>query len=205
MGSVVRERICAVVKKAGVYSVLTNETKDCNKQEQLAVVIRYVDEETAAQYEHFITYVQATSFNAHSWSTYILDTLKSNGLDPAAIISQAYDGASVMSEKCSGMQKHIKEVSPEATYVHCYAHCLNLALIDSTKHVSDAADFFALMETLYVFISSAKVHAVYIHQQSLLHPNKQVHQLQCLRYSLACSYFAVEAVCSTYDVILAIL
>ena len=28
-------------------------------------------------------------------------------------------------------------------------HYLNLALVDSTKHVSDTADFFALMEILY--------------------------------------------------------
>ena len=45
-----------------------------------------------------------------------------------------------------------------------------------------------------------------IHQQSLLHPNKQVHQLQRLSNTRwACRYLAVEAVCSTYDVILATL
>ena len=75
--------------------------------------------------------------------------------DPTLIVSQAYDGASVMSGRCSGIQKHIKEVAPEATYIRCYAHCLNLALVDSTKHVSEAAEFFALMETLYVLLSSA--------------------------------------------------
>ena len=49
----------------------------------------------------------------------------------------------------------------------------------------------------------AKVYTVYIHQQSLLHPNKPVHQLQHLSYThWACRYFAVEAVCSTFDVIL---
>ena len=59
------------------------------------------------------------------------------------------------------------------------------------------------METLYVFVSSAKVHTVYTHQQSLLHPNKPVHQLQRLSDTRwACRYSAVEAVCSTYDVIL---
>ena len=206
MGGVVRERICMAVRKAGVYSVLADETKDCSKQEQLAIVIRYVDEETAVQHEHFITYVQATSLNAQSLSKYILDTLRNNGLDPTAIVSQAYDGASVMSGKCSGVQQRIREVAPEATYVHCYAHCLNLALVDSTKHVSDAADFFALMETLYVFISSAKVHAVYTHQQSVLHPSKPIHQLQRLSDTRwACRYFAVEAVCTTYDAILATL
>ena len=208
MGSVVREKICKAVKKAGVYSVLADETKDCSKQEQLSIVIRYVNEETAAQHEHFLTYVHATSLNAQSLSTYILDTPKNNGLDPSDIVSQAYDEASVMSGKCSEVQKRIKKVSPEATYVRYYAHFLNLALVDSTKHVPEAADFFALMEPLYnyVFVSSAKVHAVHINQQSLLHPSKPVHQLQRLSDTRwACRYFAVEAVCSTYDVILATL
>ena len=61
--------------------------------------------------------------------------------------------------------------------------------------MSEVAEFFALMETLYVFVSSPKVHAVYIHQQSLLHPNKPVHQLQHLSDTRwAYRYFAVEAV-----------
>ena len=102
--------------------------------------------------------------------TSLIYTLKKNGLDPTAIVSQAYDGASVISGKCSGVQQLIKEMAPEATYIHCYAHCLNLALVDTTKHVSDAADFFTLMEILYVFISLTKVlHALCIHQQSLSH------------------------------------
>ena len=182
---------------------MADETKDCSKQEQLAIVLKYVDEETAVQHEHFLTYVQATFLNASSLSTYILDTLKNNGLDLTLIVSQAYDGVSVMSGRCSGIQKHIKEVAPEATYIHCYAHCLNLALVDSTKHVSVAADIFALRETHYVFVSSAKVHTVYTHQHSLLHPNKPVHQLQRLSDThWVWRYFAVEAVCSTYDIIL---
>ena len=38
----------------------------------------------------------------------------------------------------------------------------------------------------------------------MLHPSKPVHQLQRLSDTRwACRYFAVEAVCSTYDVILA--
>ena len=73
MTSIVRENICTAVRKVGVYFVLADETKDCSKQEQLAVNIRYVDQETAVQYEHYITYVQATSFNAQSLSAYILD------------------------------------------------------------------------------------------------------------------------------------
>ena len=85
-----------------------------------------------------------------------------------------------MSSKCSAVQRLIKEVAPEATYIHCYTHCLNLALVDTTKHVSDAADFFTLMEIPYVFISLAKVHALYIHQQSLSHFHINQVSVNCL-------------------------
>jgi len=46
-------KICSSAKKAGIYSVLADETKDCSKVEQLSIVIRYVDVETAAIHERF--------------------------------------------------------------------------------------------------------------------------------------------------------
>ena len=177
-----------------------------SKREQLAIVLRYVDIESATIFERFLTYVEATSLNAESLSKYSLDTLKEHGLDPQNIISQGYDGASVMSGCCSGVQQRIKEIAPEAVYVHCYAHCLNLVLVDCTKSVSDASEFFSLLETLYVFMSTSKVHTLYLQQQSELYPTKQVRQLQRLSDTRwACRYLAVDAVCSTFGSILATL
>uniref|UniRef100_A0A1X7TMX2 Uncharacterized protein n=1 Tax=Amphimedon queenslandica TaxID=400682 RepID=A0A1X7TMX2_AMPQE len=46
------------------------------------------------------------------FSSHPADTLKKHGLDPKYIVSQGYDGASVMSGKNSGVQKLIKEVAP---------------------------------------------------------------------------------------------
>ena len=99
-------------------------------------------------FERFLTYVEVVSLDAQGLSTYILDTLRHFGLDVACIVSQGYDGASMMSGRCNGVQQRIKEVAPQALYVHCYAHCLNLVLVDATRSVTDASDFFALMEKL---------------------------------------------------------
>ena len=44
-------------------------------------------------------------------------------------ISQCYDGASVMSGSCTGVQQWIKELAPCAIYTHCCAHILNLVLV----------------------------------------------------------------------------
>ena len=206
MGGMVQELICSSVRKASAYSVLADETKDCSKKEQLAIVVRYVDVEAAKLYEHFITYVEATALDANSLSAFILDALRENELDPQCIVSQGYDGASVMSGRCAGVQQKICEVVPHATYVHCYAHCLNLVLVDSTKCVSEASDFFSLMETLYSFLSRSVTHAIFLQKQSELQPNKPQRQLQRLsdtRWS--CRYVAVDAVCSTFDSVLATL
>ena len=129
LGNMVRRTICSDVRDAGVFSLLADETKDCSKQEQLAIVLRYVDNK-AVIHEHFITYVQATRLTAESLVKYISDTLSEFQLDSKCIVSQGYDGASVMCGKLSGVQKRLREIAPHAMYVHCYAHTLNLVLVD---------------------------------------------------------------------------
>ena len=60
-------------------------------------------------------YVAVASLTAESLTKYILHEFC---LDPHWIVSQAYDGASVMSGKCSGVQQHVREVYPNAIYIH---------------------------------------------------------------------------------------
>ena len=127
-------------------------------------------------------------------------------LDPTWIISQGYDGTSVMSGQCSGVQQRIRNVAPNALYIHCYAHTLNLVLVDSVKMVPYATEFFSLLEVLYVFVSTTKAHAVFMRKQQELHPDKQPLQLQKLSDTRwACRYGAVNSMCRTYDSLLATL
>ena len=56
------------------------------------------------------------SLTAESLTKNILETLQEFCLDPHWIVSQAYDGASVMSGKCSGVQQH---VAANAINIHC--------------------------------------------------------------------------------------
>ena len=206
LASTVRENITLAAKKSGMYSILADETKDSSKEEQLSIVIRYVDVDMAEQNEWFLTYVKTSSLNAEGLSSYILTALHDNGLDPSGIVSQGYDGASVMSGHCSCVQQRIKAVAPMAVYIHCYAHCLNLVLVDSTKSLPVAAEFFALLEALYVFMSASKANAVYTEKQSILYPEKSAHRLQRLSDTRwACRYDAVDAICSTFDAVVAAL
>lgn len=128
----VRNIICSGVREAGFFSLLADETKDCSKREQISIVLRYVDN-AAVIHEHFLTYVEAAGLTADKLTEYITSVLGQFRLDPQCMVSQGYDGASVMSGQCSGVQKRIRELAPHAIYIHCYAHTLNLVLVDSVK------------------------------------------------------------------------
>ena len=107
MARTVQESTCSSVCKGGAYTILADETKDCSKKEQLAIVIRYVNVEAVKLFEHFLTYVEATALDARSLSTFILDALRNNQLDPECIVSQGYDGESVMGGRCAGVQQNM--------------------------------------------------------------------------------------------------
>ncbi|XP_065915782.1 zinc finger MYM-type protein 1-like [Dysidea avara] len=88
MAELMQEQIRNEVRKAGVYSILADETKDCSKVEQLAVVLKYVDVYTATQHEHFLTYVEAEAQDVASLSAYIISALRYHKQDPSKNISQ---------------------------------------------------------------------------------------------------------------------
>jgi len=87
------------------------------------------------------------------------DTLTSQGLSLCNIRGQCYDGASNMSGEHRGLQARIKDEAPKPVYVHCYAHCLNLVLVDAMKRNKTARNFFGTLESLYCFIR----HSTYRH------------------------------------------
>ena len=96
------------------------------------------------------------------------------------LVGMGFDGASVMSGKLGGVQKLIKDKSPMANYLHCYAHRLNLVLIDTAKVVRQVDDFFSLLEQLYIFISNSIVHENFVKLQKEMHPGEKIRELQSL-------------------------
>ena len=44
-------------------------------------------------------------------------------------VAQSYDGAAVMLDELNGVQAKVKESAPDAIFIHCFTHKLNLVLI----------------------------------------------------------------------------
>jgi hypothetical protein len=206
MATLVRNTIASAVHKAGYYSIMADETKDLSKQEQLSIVVRYLDSDTSSIKENFLTFLPAMSLNSDSLSKYILDTLEKYNLNPKLMVSQGYDGASVMSGCCNGVQKRVREVAPYAMYVHSHAHVLNLVLVDCVRNNPHASEFFSLLQTLYVLMSTSKAHVIFIDNQKKLHPGKQTKELKRLSDTRwACRSLTLDVIASTYDSIIATL
>lgn len=83
----------------------------------------------------------------------IYDVLNKCNLDIKKCRGQGYDGASVMSGVFSGVQKRISDIVPNAPYVHCTAHNLNLVISDIAKSSLKISKFFGIVQSIFLFFS----------------------------------------------------
>ena len=202
-GNIVRQVICSSVQKAEYYSLLVDESKDVSKNEQMSICLRYIEPGSCEIVERFLIFVLAPCLTAEALSQYIVETLTKFNIYLSSMVSQGYDGAAVMNGCRTDVQKRIRDLAPTAVYIHCHAHCLNLVLVDCVKSISQASEFFSLIQSLYVFMSASKAHAQYLQQQSDHYPNKQPRELQRLSDTRsACRYASLDAICSTFEAIL---
>ncbi|XP_073466822.1 zinc finger MYM-type protein 1-like [Aquarana catesbeiana] len=153
----VSSKIVNELKASGLYSVMADEARD-HQKEQLAVFIRYVLPENGEIKEHFLSLKELKDFCADSITESLQECLKDYGLDSLLCVAQTYDGAAVMSGVSGGVQAKFQKYHPEAIYVHCYAHELNLVLCHTCKAIKEAKDFFNTMENLYTFFSTSLIH-----------------------------------------------
>ena len=182
IGDVILDKICSLVSKSGCFALMADETKDASKIEQISVILRFVNTESNSWSveERFLGFIPATCCDAASLTKYLVDTINKRELLMKHCIAQAYDGASVMSGSCSGVQARIKEYAPMAVYIHCMAHRLNLVLVDVCKKVLVASEFFDQLQAVYIFMSSGTSHPLLIETQRKLYPNRSPLELKRL-------------------------
>ena len=102
--------------------------------------------------EHLLSIIKLQAVDAKSITADILTELKQRSVDPSRILSQCYDGTSVMSGCMGGVQKLMSdELKRNIPYVHCYNHRLHLVVVHTMHRVVQAKLFISICEQLYVF------------------------------------------------------
>ena len=148
----IREKIVSSVPK--YWSVMADETQDCSTTEQLSICIRYVNS-LGEVCEDFVGFAKLTKMDAKSIANSLLSQVEAWGLDKDNLVAQAYDGASVMSSNRNGVQARVREQHPNATYVHCRSHVLNLAVSSGCNNVPSIKNLFDSLEKLTWFLNGS--------------------------------------------------
>ena len=91
----VQEYIKKEIHEAKYFTVLADKTKDISKREQLSIDFRYVHGFKII--ERFRGYTLVSELTARALADYILQKISCFSLDLNYLVSQSYDGASVMS------------------------------------------------------------------------------------------------------------
>ena len=163
-------------------------------------MLRYGYEGVA--HERFISYIHCEGLHASALTSYIFQVLDGLQINIKNCISQCYYGASVMSGTYSGVSARIMEENPRAIYSHCHAHQLNLALVDTCKNLSAASDFFSLLESLYVFMSSFIPHSLFIKKQKVLGFTREIRLVKLSDTRWSCRHTSIKAIKSTISAVL---
>ena len=124
------------IQECKEFAIIVDETSDTSGKEQLSFCVRTVDEQLNPR-GYFLGLYEVQSTTADSLLSVVKDIFQRFNLSFDNLRAQCYDGASNMSGVHHGLAAQITQLQPAAIYVHCYAHCLNLAVQDSISSLTD--------------------------------------------------------------------
>ncbi|XP_065650982.1 zinc finger MYM-type protein 1-like [Hydra vulgaris] len=149
MSQKVLTHIITEIKKAKYWRIIVDSTPDISHVDQLSVIFRYYL--NGHVYERFFCFLQIKNHDGKSLITDILDLLERYDIDITNCRGQAYDNASNMSGKYSGLQARLKERSELAFYIPCAGHSLNLVGQCCVSECINSINYFGVLQSLYSF------------------------------------------------------
>ena len=146
-----------------------DEVSDCSNQEQLSLVIRYVDSDCVIR-EEFLGFLHCDlGLSGKALPETVLGGLINLGLDIRNSRGKGYDGAAAVSGHIIGLPAHICKINSKTIYTQCHSHHLNLVIgascnIQCVRNVFDRIKgisyFFKFSEPRKkMLINSVKEHA----------------------------------------------
>ena len=131
MGLQILRDVIFFIQAASFFTIMADEATDCTNNEQVVLVLQWVDKDLRV-HEDFIGLYVVDSIEAKVLTSIIEDTLLRANLSVQKIRGQCYDGASNMAGIRNGVAKQIMDKEVKAV-THCYGHSLSLASMDAIK------------------------------------------------------------------------
>ena len=155
-GKFITELVVRKIKENQFFSILADEASDCSNQEQLSLVIRYVDGDCVIR-EEFLGFLYCgLGLSGKALAETVLD-----GLNFRNCSGQGYDGAAAFSGHINGLSANICKINSKAIYTYCHSHCLNL-VIGASCNIQCVRNVFDQIKEISYFFKFSE------HQQKIL-------------------------------------
>ena len=119
------------------------------------MLLRYVNAVADAVQieEHFVGFIAVEHTYSASLTEVLLNKLEQLKLSIHDCRGQGYDNGANMAGRRSGVQQRVLPVNPNALFIPCSSHSLNLVLCESAKSCPSFFTFFGVFQKIYVALS----------------------------------------------------
>nr|XP_054594250.1 uncharacterized protein LOC129161607 [Nothobranchius furzeri] len=155
MAEKVPRAIVKEVKDGKYFSIIVDSTPDITHVDQLTLMIRYVLKKSREPVERFLEFIPLHGHTAEHMEETLKFELKELDIDLMDCRGQSYDNASNMAGKYSGLQARVKNKNPNADFIPCSAHSLNLVGACAAECCIGAVSFFGFIQNHYNFFSAS--------------------------------------------------
>lgn len=152
VANVILDEIKKEYEGADYMALMLDETTDISNKSQLSIMFRYVTK-SGFVVERFIEFIDiSVGRSAQDLFNFIVPFLEKEKV-LSKLVCQSYDGAAVMSGNINGLQSKVQTVIPNAHFIHCFAHKLNLVLSQTISKKKECASFFKSLQSFNNFFS----------------------------------------------------
>ena len=143
---------------------MVDGTTDKSYVEIVSIVCRYIIEvhDGIEVVEHVARMVPSTDRSAKGLLGLVSNSLDDVGISLEGLVSQCYDGASVMSGEQGGFQALLNiHCGRFVVYVHCFCHRLHLSVECIFDNIQVVSNYFTSISSLYTFFKKIHIRALY--------------------------------------------
>ena len=150
-GQFIGKLVARKIKDNQFFSILADEAADCSNQEQLSLVIRYVDSYCVVKEEFLGLLYCHLGLSGKALAETVLGGLVNLVLDNRNCCGQGYDGAAAVPGHINGLSAHICKNNSKARHTHCHSHRFNLVIGASCNIQCVQRAFDQIKEISYFF------------------------------------------------------
>lgn len=158
IATLIKRRISNEIEKAGMYSIQIDTAQDVSVLDICSVVLRYIDihcetdNEVTVQ-ERVLSILNPKKSTGEGLCDLVSKNLEENDIAVTKCIGCSTDGAANMKGQYNGFVAWLQKKTPKSlVYIWCYAHRLNLVMMDTTSICTAAVSLWGLLNELAVFL-----------------------------------------------------